>query len=199
MSTFTQNVLFDVGSFSSAQAFHECKDHQRAALRWLRSQVLPKVSYEQQHVGARLAPVIERLRNGWGFEIQGDGSIKKPYALLDRNQYPTKVEVTAEMKSAYYASSHWDLTRRKRFEHDKYTCVMCVHVEPAYVVHHATYNLFRESIDELVSLCERHHEMIHDNSRIGFPIGVDVSIAEKLLGVPSYEFEEWLLPVKVEA
>lgn len=68
--TFTQNVLFDLGSYSIARAFHECKDHQQAALRWLRSQSLPKVAYEQQHSGARLAPVIERLRNGWGFEIE---------------------------------------------------------------------------------------------------------------------------------
>ena len=196
---FTQSDLFDVGSFSSARAFHECKDHQQAALRWLRSQVLPKVAYEQQYVGTRLAPVIERLRNGWGFEILGDGSIKKPYAMPDRNQYPTKVEVTAAMELSYYNSAHWESTRRKRLEHDKYTCVMCVHVEPATTVHHARYDLFNESTEELISLCEEHHEMIHDNSRIGFPIGVDVSIAEKLLDVASYSFEEWLLPVKVEA
>jgi len=131
--------------------------------------------------------------------IQGDGSIKKPYAMMDSRQYPTKVEVTSEMKASYYASNHWSATRRKRLEHDKYTCVMCVNVEPATVVHHATYNLFNESIDELVSLCEQHHDMIHDNSRIGFPIGVDVSVAEKLLCIPSYEFEDWLLPLRTEA
>lgn len=196
---FSQSVLFDLGSYSSAKAFHECKTHQQAALLWLRSQDLPKVAYEQQYVGTRLAPAIERLRNAWGFEIHGDGSIKKPYAMPDRHQYPTKVEVTEAMQASYYSSSHWEATRRKRLERDKYSCVMCLHVEPATNVHHARYDLFNESIDELIAICDRHHELIHDNSRIGFPVGVDVSIAERLLDVPSYVFEEWLLPVKADA
>ncbi len=194
-----QGVLFDVGSYSSARAFHECKDHQEAALLWLRLQELPKVVFEQQHSGARLAPVIERLRNGWGFDILGDGSRKKPYTMADRGQWPSKVQVTEEMKGSYYASEHWDSTRRKRFEFDNYSCVLCTHVEPAQQVHHVKYNLFSESTDELMSVCIMHHEMIHEESRIGFPIGVDVSIAEKLLGVPSYTFEDWLLPVRTEA
>lgn len=196
---FTQNVLFDVGSYSSARAFHECKEHQESALRWLRSQDLPKRIFEDKHAGSRLAPVIERLRNGWGFEIDGDGSVKNPYGMFDREQWPTKVQVTTPMKMAYYASQHWEATRRKRYEHDNYSCVFCTHAEPAMESHHITYNLFNESIDELISVCIRHHEMIHGNSRIGFPIGVDVSIAEKLLDVASYSFEEWLLPVKAEA
>jgi hypothetical protein len=197
--SFRQSDLFDAGRYSSARAFHECKNHQQAALRWLRSQELPKVAYEQQHLGTRLAPVIERLRNGWGFEILGDGSMKKPYVMPDREQYPTRVEVTADMELAYYNSEHWQTTRRKRLEQDKFSCVLCTCVEPAKEIHHVTYNLFNESIDELISVCVYHHKMIHENSRIGFPIGVDVSIAEKLLGVPAYTFEEWLLPVKVEA
>ena len=192
---FSQSVLFEVASYSSPRAFHECKTHQQSALRWLRSQDLPKVAYEQQHVGTRLAPVIDKLRNGWGFEILGDGSIKKPYTMPFREQYPTKVEVTETMQAAYYASSHWHTARRKRLELDKYSCVMCEQVGPASVVHHAKYELFNESTDELISLCDRHHTMIHENSRIGFPIGVDVSIAEKLLEVSSYSFEDWLLPL----
>lgn len=192
---YVQNALFETGGFSGARAFHECRTHQEAALRWLRSQVLPKVAYEEQHKGARLAPVIEVLRNGWGFDILGDGSVKKPYRLLDRLQYPNRVHVTNEMKIAYYTSEHWCDIRTKRWELDKYSCVLCSNVEPSTCVHHVKYELFNESLDELISVCDRHHQMIHDNSRIGFPVGVDVSIAEKLLGIPSYSFEDWLLPL----
>jgi hypothetical protein len=192
---YVQNSLFETGGFSSARAFHECKDHQVSALRWLRSQRLPKVAYERQHKGARLAPAIEVLRNGWGFDILGNGSIKQPYYLADKNQYPSRVHVTTQMEAVYYASEHWVSMRTQRFELDKYSCVLCTVTEPAAFVHHVKYALFNESLDELISVCERHHKMIHDNSRIGFPIGCDVSIAEKLLGVPSYSFEDWLLPL----
>lgn len=192
---YVQNALFETGGFSSARAFHECTEHQVSALRWLRSQRLPKVAYEKQHKGARLAPAIEVLRNGWGFDIFGDGSIDNPYFLADKGQYPSRVRVTTQMESAYYASEHWAAMRTKRFEFDKYSCVLCTVAEPAFCVHHVKYELFNESLDHLVSVCERHHQMIHDNSRIGFPIGCDVSIAEKLLGVASYSFPDWLLPL----
>jgi hypothetical protein len=192
---YVQNALFETGGFSGARSFHECKTRQEAALRWLRSQKLPKVVYERQHKGARLAPAIEVLRNGWGFDILGDGSIGNPYFLVDRLQYPTRVHVTPQMEAAYYASEHWTQTRTSRFEFDNYSCRICTVDEPAAFVHHVKYELFNESLDDLISVCERHHKMIHDNSRIGFPIGCDVSIAEKLLGIPSYCFEEWLLPL----
>lgn len=192
---YVQNALFETGGYSSARAFHECTEHQVAALRWLRTQRLPKVAYEKQHKGARLAPAIDVLRNGWGFDIFGDGSIDNPYFMPDRGQYPKRVHVTDQMKKSYYESSYWCKIRTQRFEHDKYCCVLCTVTEPAATVHHVKYNLFNETLDELISVCERHHVMIHDNSRIKFPSGCDVSIAEFLLGIPSYSFPDWLLPL----
>lgn len=192
---YRDGFLFDFGEIGDARRFHECDSQQEAALNWLRRQDLPKVSFEKQHPGARLAPSILRLRKAWGFTIVGDGSVRNPYKLPNRSEWPSMVEVTDKMKEAYYASEHWQKTRRRRLEHDKYMCVMCTAPEPATCVHHVKYDLFNESIDDLISLCDHHHEMVHDNSLIAFPMGVDVSIAERLLGVASYKFEEWLLPI----
>jgi hypothetical protein len=189
-----QGVFFDVGS---ARDFNESDSQQQEALRILRVRKLTKVSFERDWTkdGSRLAPAIDILRNGWGFEIAGDGSIKNPYWLLDPKQSPTKVRTTKAMQDAYYDSEHWELTRTKRYEFDGYRCVLCVapcHSE--LECHHFRYNLFAEAIDDLVTVCAEHHKMIHNNCKLKFPTGIDLWVAERLLGVVAYPFEEWLLP-----
>lgn len=179
-----------------ARAYHESQSNVEDALRCLRKHDLAKVGWENRNPGARLAPAIEILRNGYGFQIAGNGSVKKPYRLVDPKQWPTKVRTTDEIESAYYESEHWkgeNGVRSQRWEYDGYKCVLCTgkNDEPIQC-HHIVYNLFSESLDELMTVCEWHHKLIHENSRIGFPIGVSLSIADRLVGY--HEFEEWLKP-----
>jgi hypothetical protein len=187
----TQWTFFELGG---AREFHECETNQQEALAILRRRPLTKVSFELDRQGARLAPAINILRKGWGFEIDGDGSRKHPYRLLDKNQSPSMVHTTEGIKNAYYATEHWVKIREQRFEHDHHRCVICVgpcHDEN--FCHHIKYNLFNESLDELMTVCESHHLMIHDNCLLKFPTGVSLPIAERLLNVVAYPFEDWLL------
>jgi hypothetical protein len=188
-----QGTFFDVGG---ARAFHESETQQQEALLILRHRPLTKKSFEQDMKnGSRLAPAIDALRNGWGFEIEGKGTTEKPYQLVSPRQSPTKVMTTDAIKDAYYETSHWVETRDRRYQHDNFRCVICVgSCRGSLRCHHITYNLFGESLNELMTVCEHHHSMIHDNCLLSFPKGVDLWIAERLLGLVAYPFEEWLLP-----
>lgn len=189
--------LFDIGEMSPRD-FHESQSQCEEALKVLRCRPLTKKSFEQDwhKNGCRLAPAIEVLRNGWGFEIAGKGTVRDPYFLLDRKQWPTRVLATECMKEAYYNSQHWTDCRERRWEHDKYRCVLCVSgCYEEIQCHHVTYrHLFSESLDELMTVCVSHHKLIHSASRLKFPTGVPVWVAERLLGVATFKFEEWLQP-----
>lgn len=189
-----QGCFFDIGG---ARAFHESETQQQEALAILRNRKLTKLSFEQdwKKDGSRLAPAINILRKDWGFNIAGSGTRKDPYWLLEPNQSPARVRTTEQMKALYYDSSHWSATRERRWQHDNYRCVLCVEsCKDEIQCHHVTYNLFNERLDELMTVCRSHHKIIHEDSRLIFPIGVDLWVAERLLGVVAYPFEEWLLP-----
>jgi hypothetical protein len=191
---YRQQAFIDTGS---SREFHEAKSKQQAALQILRQRKLTKRSFEQdiQKDGCRLAPSIDMLRNAWGFEIAGTGTTDDPYWLLDRKQSPTKVQTTETIKQRYYESGHWVAMREARWRHDDYRCVLCVGMcRDELQCHHIRYRLFEESLDELITVCVHHHEMIHDAAFLKFPTGVDLRVAERLLDVIAYEFEEWLLP-----
>jgi hypothetical protein len=189
-----QGLFFDVGT---AREFHESESQQQEALSILRHRKLTKESFERdwRKDGSRLAPAINILRKGWGFDIGGNGTKKDPYWLQDPNQSPTRVRTTEQIKSLYYDSSHWLDIRERRFQNDNYRCVACVEsCKDAIQCHHFKYKLFSERLNELITVCDSCHEMMHEDSRLTFPIGVDLWVAERLLGVVSYPFEEWLLP-----
>jgi hypothetical protein len=190
----SQGMFFDT---ESVRAFHESESQQQEALAILRRRPLTKISFEQDWTknGSRLAPAIDALRNGWGFEIEGYGTTKKPYQLSNPNQSPTKVMATKRIQELYYESPHWSHIRESRWQKDNYRCVLCVgSCRDSIRCHHVKYNLFGESLDEVMTVCERHHDMIHENCFLAFPKGVELWIAERLLGVVAYPFEEWLLP-----
>lgn len=193
----SQNMLFDVGS---SREFHESQSQQQEALKILRHRKLTKVSFEIDWPGSRLAPAIDILRNGWGFEIFGHGTKQDPYWLANPNQSPSKVYVPekSELKNAYYDSEHWSFTRTRRYEFDNYRCVLCVgSCADEIECHHITYNLFAEKQDELMTVCKYHHSLIHDpkfGCKLKFPTGVETWVVERLLGVVAYPFEQWLLP-----
>lgn len=180
----------------SARVFHERREVQSFVLRNLRSGAhMTKCAYEKTSAdGSRLAPVIEQLRNAHGFQIDGQGTIKTPYSMPNRRQFPGLAMVTPEIKDAYYCSSHWLKKSQERKALDGNQCVLCFDKETQAVLHchHVTYeNLFAEPMEDLLTLCEVCHERLHQNSRLKFPSGILVEHA-KQLGWGG--FETWLLP-----
>ena len=188
-----QPLLFDTGP----RAFHESESQQQEALAILRHRKLTKISFERDWVknGSRLAPAIDILRNGWGFDIAGTGTTKDPYWMLSPNQWPSKVRVSEGLKIAYYETEHWRGIREKRFMADGYRCVVCVgSCKDQLQCHHLKYNLFSEQVDELLTVCVKHHGMIHENCLLKFPTGISIEHAERLLGGKEYPFADWLIP-----
>lgn len=182
-----------VAPSQDAREYHESKTQCGQVLSLLRRTPVTKTGWENRNPGGRIAPSIDILRNGYGFEIGGSGTAKEPYFLLDRRQWPTKVYTTKEIKLAYYETDHWAEIRSSRYEHDGYKCVACLGDNGQELVcHHIVYNLFEESLDEVVTVCKFHHQLIHDNSYLSFPRGVSLAIADRLVGY--HEFEEWLKP-----
>lgn len=187
------NTLFYIGS---PREFHESESQQQEALKILRFRPLTKGGFESDWPGSRLAPAIDILRNGWGFDIAGKGKKKDPYRLIDRQQSPTKVRCTKSIQDAYYETEHWLDIRELRYQQDNYRCVACTSTcHDSLECHHLTYSrLFGERLDDLITLCSTHHKLIHEESLMKFPTGVDLWIAERLLGVATYTFDDWLLP-----
>jgi hypothetical protein len=188
-----EKLLFDMGP----REFHESDSQQQEALAILRHRKLTKLSFERDWTknGSRLAPAIDVLRNGWGFDIAGTGTTKDPYWMLNPNQWPSKVRAGERLKAAYYDSEHWHTIRECRFQNDGFRCVICAgSCRDEIQCHHIQYNLFNEKIDELMTVCRHHHEMIHENCLLKFPTGISIEAAERLLNGKAYPFEEWLLP-----
>lgn len=186
------NFLFNVGS---PREFHESQTQQQEALAILRHRKLTKVSFERDWPGSRLAPAIDMLKNGWGFEILGHGTQQDPYWLVNRQQSPRMVMTTDRLQAAYYASEHWEAIREQRFRFDNFRCLLCTgSCREELQCHHIRYKLFAEPLDELMTVCVSHHEAMHDKSKLKFPTGMEVWVVERLTGVATYDFPEWLLP-----
>jgi hypothetical protein len=176
----------------NGRSYHEQVAFQQIALDSLRSGMpLAEYQWKKLFPGSRLPPVIEKLRNAHGFEIDGTGAADSPYVMRDRWQMPTRVAVTTTMKLAYYETDWWHQMRGARVEFDQHACVICRTADDLQV-HHIKYRLFAEDLYELITLCDAHHDAIHADSRLKFPSGMTVDQANKL-GV-SWEFEEWLVP-----
>lgn len=177
----------------SGRAYHEKIVFQCNALQYLRNgSRLTDMQWKKLHPGSRLAPVIDKLRNGHGFTIEGNGSVDAPYYMPDVREFPQLVAVTDLMKDAYYETEHWAALRERRKELDGYRCVICCDPEEL-AVHHICYSLFEEHVNDLMTVCKYHHDKIHTSSRLKFPSGMTVPHASRL-GV-SWEFAEWLLPL----
>lgn len=179
-------------SGKAARRHHESQGMQREALWRLRDgELLTDAAWKELHPGSRIAPVVEKLRNTYGFEICGEGSANRPYGMLDRNEWPQTVEVTEAIKEAYWASTHWHEVRERRWAYDKWACVLCKAAEPLQC-HHIFYALFEEKLCHVMTVCEACHELCHSQSRLKFPAGMSVKHARQL-GV-NVEFASWLLP-----
>ena len=96
------------------------------------------------------------------------------------------VRVTDTMKESYYATSHWRDLRMRRIEFDGRRCVRC-HASSALEVHHWIYDLFREDLQDVETLCHECHTWLHSLNavRATFPKFVESSIADRLVASAS--------------
>ena len=178
----------------SARAHHESIDNQKKVLSELRAgELLTKTEWEgrDECLGKRLAPVIYKLRMDFGLHIAGHGKKADPYYMPDVKALPTLAQVSDDMKQAYYETSHWQLTREKRFRRDSHSCVLCFSHD-SLACHHVTYSrLFGEWMQDLMTVCTECHEVIHSSCSMKFPGGIHVKYAAQLgwKGSPA-----WVLP-----
>ena len=133
----------------------------------------------QERVGPRPAAYVRQLRSmGYEIDTLKDGNI----ALYALKGFTPNVEVTDEMKAAYYASNHWKLKRTDRLYFDNYRCCNCKRTSELEV-HHWHYDLFNESLDDLITFCRECHGRIHEypNVQVHFPRYVPPGIAARLV------------------
>ncbi len=130
-------------------------------------------------VGPRPAAYVKQLRlKGYEILTQRRGKIAL-YTLLG---FTPQVEVTDEMKSAYYMTEHWRTMRSVRLNYDNFRCCIC-QANQLLQVHHWRYDLFDEDLMDLLTLCESCHERIHEyaNVQVHFPHFVSPDIAQRLI------------------
>jgi 5-methylcytosine-specific restriction endonuclease McrA len=133
-----------------------------------------------ENIGHRFASSIHVLRQrGYVISTQKNGNGEYVYSL---GQRVLMVEVTDEMKAAYYQTEHWKAKRRERREFDEHRCCHCRSTQ-SLEVHHWNYDLFQEDLSDLATLCSVCHERIHNNAniRIHFPKTVLPEIAAMLI------------------
>ena len=93
---------------------------------------------------------IETEDNGGGYWI----TKCKYFEYDERWDKPTYHE--------YMKSPEWKAKREERLKHDKYQCQLC-HTAINLVVHHLTYDrLGDEDLNDLVTLCKKCHEKVHE-------------------------------------
>lgn len=90
--------------------------------------------------------------------------------------------VTDEDKDAYYLSDHWKQKRKERLDFDGWQCCWCK-TRDDLQVHHWRYELFAESIGDLMTLCDTCHEYMHELTQVHFPRTVSQEIKQRLLEV----------------
>ena len=64
----------------------------------------------------------------------------------------------------YLKSDEWKKKRLERLKIDKFTCQICNKQSGRLDVHHTTYqNIYKENINDLITLCENCHKKLHEN------------------------------------
>lgn len=126
------------------------------------------------------APINILRERGYQIDVEKLSDGTSIHTLIG---YTPLVEVTDEMKAAYYETEHWQIRRRERLAMDEFTCRSCMSTD-SLQVHHWVYELFAESINDLMTLCNGCHERFHayDSVKIHFPRYVSQEIADRLKG-----------------
>ena len=123
----------------------------------------------------RGAPQVQELRD-MGHSIRSE---KGGYLYLGLAE--VRVPVSDEMKARYYETLHWKERRRKRIAMDSGECCWCKRTDDLQV-HHWCYDLFAESLLDLMTLCRECHEQLHSyrGVKLAFPRWVSEQIAEQI-------------------
>ena len=139
----------------------------------------PKTTSQLVQVNHRFSASVCVLRKqGWTIYEGKTDSGESLWSLGSRTEM---VEVTDEMKAAYYTSEHWKTRRADRLRYDSHQCCLC-RMRFCLQVHHWKYELFAEQLKDLCTLCEPCHEAIHKNEhiRIHFPHYVTPEVGQRL-------------------
>lgn len=139
----------------------------------------PRTTSELACVNHRFSACIHLLRQR-GWEVR-EGRSDTGEPLWSLGSFVPRVDVTDDMKQAYYDSQHWKAKRQERLRFDDFSCCLCG-MSVDLQVHHWRYDLFAEKLEDLATLCEMCHLSIHQNEniRIHFPHTVTPEIAEKM-------------------
>lgn len=95
--------------------------------------------------------------------------LKEEYYKKSQLEYQQKREserrAWLQNYSLYLDSQKWHDKRKKVLERDKYLCQGCLS-NKATQVHHLSYkNVYNEMLFELISVCNKCHETIHNNEK----------------------------------
>jgi len=139
----------------------------------------PKENHELIPVTHRFSAVIHQLRAvGHLIESRHIRGGKWLYSYMGKTDV---ARVTRTMQAAYYQTAHWKSKRKERLEFDGKSCCQCKS-RTDLEVHHWEYDLFKEDIHSLMTLCKDCHEHLHYNPRvtITFPTTVALKYATLL-------------------
>lgn len=145
----------------------------------------PTLSTDLVGITHRFSASIRILRErGYSIAVE---RMEDHTSLHTLTGYTPMVQVTDEMQAAYYLTLHWQQRRLERKEFDGHRCCWChsTGVSSPLHVHHWHYDLFNESLEDLMTLCETCHTNMHENNavRVHFPRYVSQEIADRLLGI----------------
>lgn len=123
---------------------------------------------------------IRRIRelSAEGFEIEKDGH-QRNWSYRWTGKIQPMERVSKKLQEAYYQTNHWRRVSAERKRFDGHRCCHCKSPHEL-VVHHLFYDLFNEQQDDLITLCKRHHEVMHAAARFAFPKLVKPQIADRL-------------------
>lgn len=160
--------------------FNEARKHNaRSKMQQIldRLQAGPAASSELKDVCHRFSACVHRLRQQ-GYEIFVSNDPDPVHRLI---AYESMVEVTPEMKQAYYETLHWKQKAQERKRFDGFRCCHCRSVFDLQT-HHWVYDLFEEDLGDLCTLCDTCHGRIHEYGqvKIHFPRYVTPEIAARL-------------------
>lgn len=144
----------------------------------------PKTNAELSALGfLRYGANVGTLRER-GYDIRKRKGKSRGEWVYSYFGYKARVKCPPSMQSRYYSSSHWRTKRLERLNLDGFKCCHC-RATTSLQVHHWTYDLFEEDIEDLVTLCANCHERVHAYSqvRISFPDYIDREHLERLKGI----------------
>lgn len=188
-----------------ARARHSQRERVERALRHMRAGgVIVQEEWDLEWRG-RVACAIDVLRNALGLTVDGRGLRKDPYVMPVTNELPSMVPsdtkvpvapVAQTLQARYYLTDWWREVRSRRIDRDGGWCVVCQGTRTTggeeLEVHHMRYGrLFREELEDLLTLCRPCHVELHESGGPRFPPGLPLEHARRL-GWDG-RFEEWVL------